>query len=299
MSMLNRNKLVLKTKVSTRLRHTYLIASGSAFALAVLFGLSVFFYGNIGAPTESKASGITLLNFTATLVNNSSQVNIQWITKDEVNNALFDLQRSTNAFDYELISEMPGKGTDSATNQYSFVDTHPLTGVSYYRLKQVNEDGTFSYGAIQSIDIEQRDTSHVSPPPPAAPPKGSDSTNIKLTNPKSNNAVMRQVNIYTPEKNVVLAAKNNPLVLAEESILKVFPNPAIREVNVAINVSKAIDTHIDIVDLTGRLIFTQPISLNNGLNEVTLPLTDLPKGIYVVSFVDENNKAIIQKFMKQ
>jgi hypothetical protein len=95
------------------------------------------------------------------VVNNNENVNIIWVTASEINNDYFIVERSANGSDWEEIKRINGAGNSTQTISYSETDNNPLAGVSYYRLKQVDYDGKFSYSDIKAINIEQ-DTTFVS-----------------------------------------------------------------------------------------------------------------------------------------
>jgi hypothetical protein len=91
---------------------------------------------------------VNLLSFSATL--NDKNVNLNWFTANEVNAASFDIQRSVNGKDFKSFATVEAKN-GTATNNYSFVDVNPVAGVSYYRLKMNDKDGSFKYSAIEIV----------------------------------------------------------------------------------------------------------------------------------------------------
>ena len=77
---------------------------------------------------------------------------LSWVTSWERDNDRFEIQRSSDAKGFESIGRVAGKGTTSATQSYEYVDAQSgLNEVMYYRLKQVDLDGTVSYSRIISI----------------------------------------------------------------------------------------------------------------------------------------------------
>lgn len=96
---------------------------------------------------------VTLEQFTATAVNNN-KVLLRWQTATELNNDRFEIERSADRSHWETISTVKGNGTSSAMHQYSHTDLQPHTGVSFYRLKQVDIDGTPTWSVIRSVSIE-------------------------------------------------------------------------------------------------------------------------------------------------
>jgi hypothetical protein len=94
---------------------------------------------------------IKLLHFGATVLR--KQVQLDWSTASEQNNAYFEIQRSPNGVQYEDIGRMTGAGTSSEKHDYIFTDTKPLKGIGFYRLKQVDSDGAFSYSPVVSVTM--------------------------------------------------------------------------------------------------------------------------------------------------
>lgn len=84
--------------------------------------------------------------------NNTSK--LTWATSKEWENQGFEIQRSlANVENFETIGEVAGKGWSDTESRYEFEDkTLPLTsGIVYYRLKQVDFDGTFAFSKVISI----------------------------------------------------------------------------------------------------------------------------------------------------
>ncbi len=74
---------------------------------------------------------------------------LTWATSQEYNNAYFEVERSTDAKNYIVIGRvMPGQ---ASANEYRFTDLQPTQGVSYYRLKQIDINGTFKYSSIVRV----------------------------------------------------------------------------------------------------------------------------------------------------
>jgi len=111
------------------------IASGYAQRLGFT-GFSDHGAGNGGGPLP-----IDLVSFTADLDN--SDVHVDWTVASQTNNDYFNIQRSIDGFDWEDIATVAGAGSSSQMLSYSYVDTDPYLGVSYYRLKQTDYDGNF------------------------------------------------------------------------------------------------------------------------------------------------------------
>lgn len=70
---------------------------------------------------------------------------IQWKTATESNTAYFDVERSTDAVNFEKVGTVQALGSPSLGMIYGFTDNHPAKGINYYRLKQVDKDNLFTY----------------------------------------------------------------------------------------------------------------------------------------------------------
>jgi len=98
---------------------------------------------------------VELLAFTASI--NNSDVQLLWSTASELNNRGFEIERSINdPNNFVTIGFVDGKGSSTEINYYSFTDKPQLSGVNqlYYRLKQVDFDGTFTYSDVINISYD-------------------------------------------------------------------------------------------------------------------------------------------------
>jgi hypothetical protein len=77
---------------------------------------------------------------------------ITWTTVSETNNDHFELERGINAYTFEKIMDIEGAGNSTAALNYHYLDANHVPGINYYRLKQVDYNGEYSYSSIISID---------------------------------------------------------------------------------------------------------------------------------------------------
>jgi|GEM_PF-1298497 len=99
---------------------------------------------------------IQLVTFQASPVSGSGNVNLTWATASEVNNYGFYIQRSavpTSGFVDLPGGFVAGSGTSLSARKYSWIDQNPLAGANYYRLKQVDLDG--SLRVTESLKVVQ------------------------------------------------------------------------------------------------------------------------------------------------
>lgn len=92
---------------------------------------------------------IELLDFSAIL--NNKKVDLTWTTMSETNNSHFEIERSKDGIEFEKITSVKGANNSSSIINYLEIDYNPLPGISYYRLKQVDYLGSFSYSKIATV----------------------------------------------------------------------------------------------------------------------------------------------------
>jgi hypothetical protein len=81
-------------------------------------------------------------------------VKLNWETASELNNDFFTVERSTGGEVFSSIGKINGAGTTNQGRTYSLIDHNPIYGTDYYRLKQTDFDGTFTYSKIIPITFE-------------------------------------------------------------------------------------------------------------------------------------------------
>lgn len=96
---------------------------------------------------------ITLLNFTAQKQGNNATL-VQWKTSTEINSHYFDVERSSDAINFQFLGKVNAAGNSSREISYSFIDNQPLKGVNYYRLKQVDLDGHLIYSPARFVRFD-------------------------------------------------------------------------------------------------------------------------------------------------
>jgi len=69
----------------------------------------------------------------------------------EVNNEKFVIERSSDGKEFVAVAIVEGNGNSTSRLSYGALDEQPLSGISYYRLKQVDFDGTTAYSDIEVI----------------------------------------------------------------------------------------------------------------------------------------------------
>lgn len=106
--------------------------------------------------TSQNPLPVTLQYFRA--VKEGSIANLTWKTTAEVNNKGFEVQRSSNVRDWHtlgFVNNQTVSGNSKGELIYEFADKAPLTGVNYYRLKQIDYDDSFGFSSIAAIRFEE------------------------------------------------------------------------------------------------------------------------------------------------
>ncbi|MEL7249606.1 MAG: T9SS type A sorting domain-containing protein [Bacteroidota bacterium] len=102
----------------------------------------------------SAALPIQLLNFEAQAQDNYTTL-LNWQTASEYNNEYFTVERSVDGRTFLPLEKVPGAGFSNAELSYQTIDPNPYIGINYYRLKQTDFDGAFSYSEIQSVQFAE------------------------------------------------------------------------------------------------------------------------------------------------
>ena len=101
--------------------------------------------------------GVKNINIATTL--------LTFTTASERDNDYFSIERSNDGATFTEIGRVTGSGTTNEKQDYTYTDALPLKGINYYRLKQLDFDGTFSYSGVVSVMMGRTTTFVVSPSP--------------------------------------------------------------------------------------------------------------------------------------
>jgi hypothetical protein len=168
---------------------------------------------------------VNWLNFTAQK-NSAHSVLLNWSTQSEGSNEHFEIERSNNGTSFTKIGEVAALQTNG-NQQYSYIDNVPLNGYNYYRIKQVDKDGSYQYSSVQRVSLSD---------------------------------VIKHWSLY--------------------------PNPARSSTSLYAlnNYNKAA---ISISDLNGRTIYRKVMNNVIANQQISIPLSQLSKGIYVIKIATE------------
>lgn len=116
----------------------------------------------------SKSGGVNplpveLLSFDAKP--NGNIVEVKWSTASEFNSDYFMVQHSPDGINFQNAGKVNASGNSTTIKNYSSADYEPYGGVSYYRLKQVDNDGKFTFSNVVSVEMNSADEISVYPNP--------------------------------------------------------------------------------------------------------------------------------------
>jgi hypothetical protein len=98
---------------------------------------------------------VTLAAFTAQAVQNRDAL-LRWTTASEVNSARFEVERSLDGKSFTKVGQLAAKGNSTTASDYSFTDkgvANLASGQVYYRLHQVDLDGTAAYSPVRVVSF--------------------------------------------------------------------------------------------------------------------------------------------------
>jgi len=135
-----------------------LITTGSSgnvweFELRPITSFSTFYIHSKNTRYGTAPLPIELVTFTATAL--TSSIMLDWQTASELNNALFEVERSLDGISFSKIGELPGNGTTDVPHFYQLEDKAVTQGVRYYyRLRQIDFNGDYTYSSMVSAILD-------------------------------------------------------------------------------------------------------------------------------------------------
>ena len=103
-------------------------------------------FGIFDDSDDESTLPVTFLDFNLSC--NKDQVILFWSTSSEINNDRYEIERSYDGIEFNKIGEVKGAGSSNVYLTYTFMDIEPRAEISYYRLKQIDIDGSISYSKI-------------------------------------------------------------------------------------------------------------------------------------------------------
>lgn len=103
----------------------------------------------------STPLSVTMISFEA--IANGSNIDLTWITTDEINNRGYDIERSSDAKNWIKIGFVASalqNGNSTTKLNYNFRDEQPIRNTNFYRLKQIDFDGSYVYSDVVVAKVE-------------------------------------------------------------------------------------------------------------------------------------------------
>lgn len=119
--------------------------NGQAFALTWQLGA--------GASLDCTVLPVELLSFNAQRVEEG--VHLKWVTATEENSDHFEIERSRDGQEFEMIGTVPSSGNSVQLLNYQFLDRLPHAGLNHYRLRHVDIDGDEEYSPVETVFVER------------------------------------------------------------------------------------------------------------------------------------------------
>jgi len=127
--------------------------SGTTSAGTIATSAAIGSFGPFTLASPNAANNplpVELLDFAA--IGKEQHVALQWTTASELNNAGFWVERSEDGQHFDALAWVPGAGTVSTLRSYNYKDVQPLEGRSFYRLRQLDVDGTETLSALELVE---------------------------------------------------------------------------------------------------------------------------------------------------
>ena len=137
------------------------ITSTSNFTFKFINISSFFALANSVGGTN--ALPVTWLSFMAAPQNKA--ILLQWNVTNEINCAYYYAERSIDGLHFNGLAKIPAVGGPAVIRKYAWQDNAPVTGISYYRIKQVDKDGRYAYSKIISVQTGEQKNYIVTPNP--------------------------------------------------------------------------------------------------------------------------------------
>ena len=105
--------------------------------------------------SEQAISLLPVELFSFTGFCNDNSITLNWETKTEVNNYGFDVERKTSIENWQKLGFIQGNGNSNSPKYYEYTDNEINPGKYYYRLKQVDNDGSFEYSNTVEVNTDE------------------------------------------------------------------------------------------------------------------------------------------------
>jgi Pregnancy-associated plasma protein-A/Secretion system C-terminal sorting domain len=123
------------------------LGAGTTIFTANFTGFSHFFLVDAGV-----ALAIELTDFSGVVTSEQNSL-LSWTTASEKDNRQFEIEVSRDGVNFDLLASIPSKGNANHDQRYEYLHVKPQRGISFYRLKQTDLDGKYTYSKIIALSI--------------------------------------------------------------------------------------------------------------------------------------------------
>lgn len=187
--------------------------------------------------TTSTTLPVDLVSFEALAY--KEKVQLYWTTASEENCKEYIIERTLNSRDFTEVARVQGAGNSVSLLNYESVDNSPVEGNNYYRLKQIDFNGEFTYTKLVAVKFS-----------------------------------------------------------TSAADLYIVPNPALDKAFIKFNAAGNYVTFLKVMDMKGKIIFHKQFISDEGLNEYSLNMAEMARGIYSVQLIVEDQN-LVSKLVKE
>lgn len=149
-----------------------------------------YFCSDLGV-TLNQPLPIVLTRFEAKV--EKEQIKLHWATATELNNQFFVVEKSVDGKNFSELAKIDGAGNSNTTREYTLWDKNPWLGDNYYRLKQIDMGGVFTYSPIRYVNFK---------------PKNKPFESVLFPNPVKRGTMLQFKTEYFSQKKLTIKAQN-------------------------------------------------------------------------------------------
>ncbi|MEL7428128.1 MAG: hypothetical protein AAFN81_34430, partial [Bacteroidota bacterium] len=133
--------------------NTFVFNNNGQPSVQRLFGETFNGFSTPTATFSSSPFPVEWLYFNAEAVS-SSAAELSWATATESNNDFFQIEKSVDGELFEIIARVQAVGNSTTTQEYDYLDKDFVANKVFYRLKQVDVDGKFTYAEVVEVNFD-------------------------------------------------------------------------------------------------------------------------------------------------
>lgn len=123
------------------------------------FGNNIYYVDDIFFSSSTNILPVKLTSFTATAKANT--IGLNWETASEINNRGFGVEKSSDGRTWTEMTFVNAAASNSNGAKYAAVDMSPIQGMNFYRLRQVDLDGKFTFSAVRQVNFNGKDQQEI------------------------------------------------------------------------------------------------------------------------------------------